>query len=166
MAHDYTTDFTQAPPEEREFTVFEDGDYPFTILEINEFETSKKGNDMMPIKLQFSRPDGATVDVKEYLTFTEGALFKIRQFIASVGIPNGTRINFRDDEFRKYLKVKKGIATLASEDCVSKNGKEYKRNIIVAFVYEGTSKRDDGQLPPPHRTAPPVVEEEDDDVPF
>lgn len=161
MAIDYTTNFTSAVPEEREFAVLPDGDYPFTILEINAFEVSKNGNDMLPLKLQFTGPGGETADVYENLVFTEKALFKIQQFIAAVAIPNGTKINFRDNEFIKYLKPRTGRAKLTIEDVP---GKTYKRNKIVAFVYEGTSKRDDG--PPAHKPTPPSDPVEEDSIPF
>lgn len=173
MAHDFTTDFMSAPPEEREFTVFEKGEYPFTIHEINTFEQSKAGNDMLPVQLKFTRPDGESVIVLERLVFTEKALFKIHQFIAACGIPNGTRINFRDDEFIKYLKSKTGRAVLSVETFTKKDGGEGRKNEVASFVYEGTSKRDEpvqksaASGPPAHRAAPPADDfQEDDDIPF
>ena len=168
--HDLTTDFLSAEPEEREFGLFSDGDYPFTILEINAFETSKAGNDMLPIKLQFKNSAGDTVDCYERLVFTDKAIFKINQFLASVSVPKGTRINFRDDEFIKYLKTKTGTATLGTEDATSKGGKSYKRNFIVAFLYGGSSKRDEvpahRATPPAHKPAPVEEEEHLDRIPF
>lgn len=169
MAHDYTTDFMSAPPEEREYIVFEKGEYPFTIHEINSFEQSRNGNDMLPVQLKFTRPDGASVIVLERLVFTEKALFKIHQFIAACSIPNGTRINFRDDQFIKYLKSKTGRATLSVETYVKKDGTEGKKNEVSAFVYEGTNKREEparaaAPAAPPSYSAAPA--EDEDDIPF
>lgn len=168
MATDYTRDFTAEEPEERDFSVFPKGEYPFDILEINEFAVSKAGNDKLPLKLQFKDDAGLTSNVFEDLVFTEKALFKINQFLASVGVPKGTRINWRDPEFQKYLKAKSGRAVLGIETYTDKSGKSREKNVVERFVYEGTSKRDDS--PPAHKAAPaaaPVADEvEDDDIPF
>ena len=168
MAIDLTRDFTAEEPEERDFSVFPKGEYPFDILEINEFAVSKAGNDKLPLKLQFKDEAGNTSNVFEDLVFTEKALFKINQFLASIGVPKGTRINWRDPEFVKYLKVKTGRAVLGVETYTDKSGKEREKNVVERFVYDGTSKRDDS--PPAHKAAPaaaPVDEEIDDkDLPF
>lgn len=163
MSHDLTTNFLSAEPEEHNFTVLPKGEYPFTILEINAFSVSKAGNDMLPLKLQFS--DGTnTVHVFENLVFTEKALFKINQFLASVSVPTGTKINFRDPEFIKYLKSKTGRAVLDVETYQSKAGKTVEKNVVASFVYNGSSRRDEI---PPHRETPPVVDDDDtSDIPF
>lgn len=157
-----TTDFLSAEPEEHNFTVLPKGEYPFTILEINEFELSRAGNDMLPLKLEFTGPAG-TSNVFENLVFTEKAIFKINQFLAAVAIPKGTRINFRDPEFIKYLKVKTGRAMLDIETYQNKAGKTVEKNVVASFLYGGSSKRDEV---PAHRAAPAPVEEDMDDVPF
>lgn len=165
MAIDLTRDFTAEEPEERDFSVFPKGEYPFSILEINEFAVSKAGNDKLPLKLQFKDEAGNTSNVFEDLVFTEKALFKINQFLASVGVPKGTRINWRDDEFRKYLKIKTGRAILGIETYTDKSNKEREKNVVERFVYDGTSKRDDA--PPAHKAAAdPAPEMEDNDIPF
>ena len=118
---------------------------------------------MLPIKLEFSGPNGETSTVYEYLVFTEKAAFIINQFLASIKIPTGTRINFRDPEFIKYIKAKSGFATLGREPV---KGKDYLRNKIVKFLYNGTSKRDEV---PAHKATPafvPPVEDDTDDIPF
>ena len=160
-----TTDFLSAEPEEHNFTVLPKGEYPFTILEINEFEQSRAGNDMLPLKLEFTGPAG-TSNVFENLVFTEKAIFKINQFLAAVAIPKGTRINFRDPEFIKYLKVKTGRAMLDIETYQNKAGKTVEKNVVASFLYGGSSKRDEV---PAHRAAPvaPAAEDDDDsDLPF
>ena len=163
----FASDFTSGEPEEQSaFTVFDDGDYPFTIVEINEIKNSAAGNEMLQLKLEFTNPEGETCTVYEYLVFTAKAAFKINQFLASIKIPSGTRVNFHDPDFIKYIKAKSGIATLASEPV---KGKDYLRNKIVKFLYNGTSKRDEV---PAHKAAaakppafvPPV--EEEDNIPF
>ena len=168
--HDLTTDFLSAEPEDHNFTVFPKGEYPFTILEINEFERSRAGNDMLPMKLEFSDGTGATSNVYENLVFTEKAKFKINQFLAAVSIPKGTRINFRDDEFTKYFKTKTGRAMLDIEEYQSKAGKTVQKNVVAAFVYNGSSKRDEvpahRATPPAHKPAPVEEEEDLDRIPF
>lgn len=163
---DLTTDFLSAEPEEHNFTVLPKGEYPFDILEINAFSVSKAGNDMLPLKLQFKDGNGNTSDVFENLVFTEKALFKINQFLAAVAVPKGTRINFRDPEFIKYLKAKSGSALLDVEKYTNKSGKEVEKNVVVGYVYGGSSRRDEI---PAHRETPkaaPVEEEDDSDIPF
>lgn len=168
MAHDLTTDFVSAEPEEHSFTVLPKGEHPFTILEINAFEVSKAGNDMLPLKLEFTGKEGSS-NVYENLVFTEKALFKINQFLASVSIPTGTRINFRDPEFIKYLKAKTGRAMLDVETYTDKGGKTREKNVVAAFVYNGTSKRDEI---PAHRATPAAAKppaddfQEEGDIPF
>jgi hypothetical protein len=159
MSQDFASDFTSGEPVESTFTVFEDGDYPFDILEMNAITRSANGNDMLPIKLEFTSPDGDKATVYEYLVFTEKAAFKINQFLASVKIPTGTRINFRDAEFIKYIKAKSGIATLSSEPV---KGKDYMRNKVVKFIYGGSSKRD---KIPSHKAEPSVPVDDTDDIP-
>jgi hypothetical protein len=163
---DLTTDFLSAEPEEHNFTVLPKGEYPFTILEINAFEQSRAGNDMLPLKLEFTGDAGATSNVYENLVFTEKAIFKINQFLAAVSIPEGTRINFRDPEFIKYLKVKTGRAMLDIESYQNKAGKTVKKNVVASFLYGGSSKRDEV---PAHRAAPapdPADDDDDTDAPF
>lgn len=168
MAHDLTTDFISAEPEEFTNSLLPKGEYPFTILEINAFEQSRAGNDMLPLKLEFTGPNGEKSTVYENLVFTEKAIFKINQFLAAVSVPKGTRINFRDDEFLKYLKTKTGRAILDIEEYKNRSDKMVKKNVITAFVYEGTSKREAAPTgPPAHRAAAPPAEElEDEEIPF
>lgn len=162
MAIDYTRDFTSEVPEEREFSVFPKGEYPFSILEINEFAESKAGNQKLPLKLEFKDDAGNKSNVFEDLVFTEKALFKINQFLASLSVPVGTRINWHDHEFRKYLLTKTGRAILGVESYTDKNGKAREKNVVERFIYDGTSKRDDA--PPPHKAAEPEME--DEEIPF
>lgn len=163
MSQDLTTYFVTAEPEENTFAVFPKGEYPFTILEINSFEVSRAGNDMLPIKLEFADGSGSTSNVYENLVFTEKALFKINQFLAAIKIPIGTAINFRDPKFIAYLKKQSGRALLGVETYTDKNGKEREKNVVEKFVYEGTSKR---ETPPAARPAPVVPADDDDSIPF
>lgn len=165
MAIDLTRDFTSEEPQEHEFSVFPKGEYDFTTIEINEFQVSKNGNDMLPLKLEFVDDNGNKSNVFENLVFTEKTLFKINQYLAALGVPKGTRINWRDAEFYKYLKSKKGRAVLGIETYKDKGGKDREKNVVVAYVYDGTSKRDDA--PPAHKASPPPADEIDDDsIPF
>ncbi len=123
-------------PIENTTTVFEDGDYPFTILEMNEIKFNSIGIEEMPIKLEFTNRDGKTVVIHEHLVFTEKAAFKINQFLAAINIPAGTRINFRDPEVIKHIRAKTGAATLVSEPT---RRKAHLRNRVAKFLYGGTS---------------------------
>ena len=91
-------------------------------------------------------------------------MLKINQFLAAVGVPKGTRINFRDPEFVKYLKSKAGRAMLDIESYQNKAGKMVEKNVVTSFLYGGSSKRDEV---PQHRATPAAAPvEEVDDVPF
>lgn len=166
MAIDLTRDFTSEEPQEREFSVFPKGEYDFTTIEINEFEVSKAGNDMLPLKLEFVDENGNKSNVFENLVFTEKAIFKINQYLASLGVPTGTRINWHDHDFYSYLKSKKGRAVLGVETYTDKSGKTREKNVVERFVYDGTSKRD--SAPPAHKATPaaPAPADDEDDIPF
>jgi hypothetical protein len=165
MATDLTRDFVSEEPVERTFTVLDPGDYPFTIAEMYEFEVSKANNNMMRAELEFHH-DGETVKCTEFLTFTEGAKWKINQFLKALEVPLGTRINWRDAEFIKYLKARKGVASLGVEDYIKKDKTGGKRNVITGYIYEGTSKREAAPVAK-HSPVPPKEEYvEEDDIPF
>lgn len=167
MSHDLTTDFLSSEPEELAYIILPDGEYPFVISEINDFMTSRAGNEMLPMKLEFTGANDCVSSVFENLVFTEKALFKINQFLKAVNIPQGTRINFRDPEFIKYLKVKTGRGILTSEDYTAKSGKVLKKNVVASFVYgEAKIKAAAPAGPPAHKTAPKEDELSDDEIPF
>jgi len=152
--------FLMEEPEDREFIVLPEGEYPFVILEINQMETSKSGNPMIPLKLEFTGPGGSTT-VYEYLVFADKAAFKIKQFLKSIAVPIGQRVDFEDPQFLKWVKAQKGRAKLGVEPV---QGKTYDRNKVEAFVYDKAATAAGG---PPAAKAKVVPEDEvDDDIPF
>ncbi|MBK1883696.1 DUF669 domain-containing protein [Luteolibacter pohnpeiensis] len=162
-------DYTFEEPVEKEFSVFEDGEYPFTILEINALTTSTTGNPMIPLKLEFTDEDEKTT-VYENLVFTDKAKYKIDQFLKCVcgTLKPGRKINFEDPDFLRWLQVRTGRAKLTSEKV---KGKDYRRNKVVSFVYESTSIEGTSVRTPAAKASPPStpVEAEvidDDDIPF
>lgn len=62
-----------------------DGDYPFVVISA-ENRVSKNGNEMIAIEMEFTVADSRTITVYDYLTFTDAALFKIKQFCDAVGL--------------------------------------------------------------------------------
>ena len=160
-----TTDFTSAPPEEKRATFLEAGEYQFTVISIDDFKTSQNGNKMLPMKLKFTSPDGSTVDVLDRLVFTEKAIYRINQFIAAIGIPNGTRMNFLDPDFIRYLCGKTGVAALEINEWVSKSGKPGKDNVVANYIYNREVSKH--LSPPAHKEIILVdPEDDDDDLPF
>ena len=160
-----TTDFTSSPPEETA-TFFEVGEYQFTVVSIDDFKTSQNGNEMLPMKLKFTSPDGSTVEVLDRLVFTEKAIYRINQFIAALGIPNGTRMNFRDADFIRYLCGKTGVATLEINEWVNKAGKLIRNNVVEKYIYNSDVSKPLESVPAHKEIIPVDPEDDDDDLPF
>lgn len=149
------TNFLMEEPKDREFIVLPKGEYPFRVLEINAMETSKAGNPMLPIKLEFTGQQGSTT-VYEYLVFTDSAAFKIKQFLKAINVPVGQRVNFEDPAFLKWMKAQRGRAKLGIEPVAGKN---YDRNNVEAYVYD---KGAPAFTPPPAATS----DMEEGEIPF
>lgn len=62
-----------------------EGDYPFVVISAED-RISKNGNEMIAIEMEFTVSDDRTITVYDYLTFTDAALFKIKQFCDAVGL--------------------------------------------------------------------------------
>ena len=74
-------------PDEYEETSFEpipDGEYNFTVIGANE-KTSKSGNAMIELELQFDIGGGNVIKVYDRLVSTPKALWRIRSFCAGAG---------------------------------------------------------------------------------
>ena len=154
--------FLMEEPEERDFTVLQKGDYPFAIAEINAMTTTQKtGADMLPIKFEFTGHDGEKATVYENFVFTEAAAFKIKQFLKSVAVPIGQRVDFEDPKFLAWLKKQTGRARLGIENVKGKT-KDYDRNKIEAFLYEKSAPAGG----PPAAAPVAAKVEDDDEIPF
>lgn len=153
--------------EPNEFRNLEPGEYPFEVGEIFDFETSKAGNDMLPLELIVGN-HGDTTKITEHLVFTKSAKWKIDAFLKSIHggtIKPGTKIDFDN---LGWLQRRRGICTVEIEEYKKKNGNPGKRNVITGFVYpkselEGRTYTTPTNTPPAPGSAD---EEEEDDIPF
>lgn len=129
------------PEEKSDFITLPAGKpFPFTIVEINEIKMSKAGNPMIPLKLEFDGGPLGKTTVYEYLVFHDNIKRKIDGFlkcVAGEAIKAGKKVNFEDSAFIDWLKRRTGTATLKVEPV---QGKTYDRNVLDAYIYEGTSK--------------------------
>jgi len=163
MSIDLLDNYTYEEPTQH--VLFEEGEYPFTILEINEVEYSKgTGNPYIPIKLEFKDEGGRTTTVYENLVFTEKAKWKIDSFLKCVwpSAEEGKRIGWRDAAFLAWLKKLKGVAKLGVEPV---QGKAYDRNKVLEFL-PATAKAASKPAAAPAFVPPAVEEEEEDSIPF
>lgn len=157
-------------PVEREFVLLEKGNYPFEVGEIYEFETSKKGNDMLPIELIVGEP-GNTTKITEHMVFTKSAKWKIDGFLKSIhggSIKPGTKIDFDN---LGWLQRRRGVCSVDIEEYTrskgAKAGEKGQRNIITGFVYPKAELEGRTYSTPPAAAGPPPAgDEEEDNVPF
>jgi hypothetical protein len=156
-------------PIERDFTVLEKGEYPFEVGEIFEFETSKKGNDMLPLELIVGEA-GNTTKITEHLVFTKSAKWKIDGFLKSIhggAIKPGTKIDFDN---LGWLQRRRGVCSVDVEEYTrtkgTKAGDKAKRNIITGYVYPQSELEGRTYSAPAGAGSAPPEEDEEDDVPF
>ena len=115
---------------------------------------------MIPIKLEFDGGDLGKVTVYDNLVFMESMKWKLDSFLKCVcgdALKAGKKINFEDPTFLDWLRRKSGVATLKIEQV---RGKDYSRNSLNRYVYDGSSKG---------ASAAPVEKEseiDDDLIPF
>lgn len=164
--HSYVFD---EPEEKTDFPVLPAGkEFPFVILEINEMKQSKAGNPMIPLKLEFDGGSLGKATVYEYLVFQDNMKWKIDQFlkcVAGEAIKAGKRVNFEDQTFLDWLKRQTGKGILKIEKV---QGKDYDRNVLDSYVYDGSSKevtQARANTPPPE-PADQGDEVDPDDIPF
>jgi hypothetical protein len=166
------TKYEYQDPADRDFIVFQKGEYAWKILEINEMTTGRNsGNSMLPIKFEFSDGTGRTTTVEENLVFCEAAKWKIDQFMKACSgqMAPGRKINFTDADTLKWIKARTGTAKLKIEKFVSKAGKDCEKNAIEAFLYGKTTVDGATLSTPPAKQQPPsapVEEADDDHIPF
>lgn len=156
--------FLVEEPEERDFTLLPNGEYPWRIVEINAMTTARtSGNPMIPIKFEFHDADGNKTTVYENLVFSEAAAWKVNQFLKSANggtVDKGRRVNFEDRDFLKWLASRTGTAKLGTERVNGKT-KEYDRNKIEAFTWPK-----DGSAIPAMPTGGSSAPADDDEIPF
>ena len=145
--------------------VFEPGEYPFEIIEVNDVEYgASSGNPFIPVKLEFS-DEGRTTNCYENLVFTDKAKWKVDSFLKCVWpkAEPGKQIDWTSAEFTRWLVGKKGRAKLIVEPV---KGKDYDRNSVAEFLY-GDEKSEPvraARKPDPDPLA--AEDEDDDDIPF
>jgi len=72
-------------PDNYQDSTIADGDYPFVVIGAED-RVSKNGNEMIAVELECTVSDNRKITVYDYLTFTDAALFKIKQFCDAVGL--------------------------------------------------------------------------------
>lgn len=159
---DLLSNYTYEEPTERDFVTFEKGEYDFSFVEINEPVEKPGKHPYIPIKLQFTRPDGATTQVYENIVFAPTMKWKLDQFVKCTcanALPAGRRIDWTDINFIRWLLNRKGRAVLDVEPVPDKT---YKRNKVASWCYEKAAAPAPSAPPP----APaPFVPVDDDDLP-
>lgn len=128
-----------------EANLWPEGEYGFEVTEAND-TASKKGNDMIKLKLRVYNAEGAFKFIDDYLL--ESMAFKLRHCASTCGL----------------LDVYEGGSLLAS-DFVGKNGfvklkitkdetgKYADKNDVKDYVVKGVSDENDGNSPPPGHLA-------------
>lgn len=144
-------------PDDRNYIVLPPGEYDFVIVEVYEFETTKSGNEYLPIKLQIQHED---VVVYDNLVFSQKAKFRIDQLLKSIGKAPapGSAVDFDDPS---WLVGCKGRCRLRVEEY---NGIE--RNKVDAYVFRPGQVSGRSVTAPKPAVAPPLAAEDDDDTPF
>jgi hypothetical protein len=168
-----TRNYVFDEPVEGGRAVLPKGEYPFTILEINAIEISKAGNQVLPLKLEFTGTAGETATVYEKLVFTQAAKWKIDSFLKCTlggAMTPGKSVNFDDPRFVAWLeKNGKGRAKLKIETYTAKDGTAKERNAVESFLWESTKLNGTTvTAPPPARVPEPqqVASLSDDEIPF
>lgn len=124
------------------FPTLDSGNYEFVAVEA-EFQESKAGNPMIVVQLQEVE---TKIKIREFLTLTEKAYFKVRQFLNNAGIEEPTGdMDLDSDEFDDFVfslvgatvyatvktgpaldqKTKKSITTEDGEPVINSNIDKY-----------------------------------------
>ncbi|MFT4175965.1 MAG: hypothetical protein QM627_04860 [Luteolibacter sp.] len=157
--------YTYEEPVEKSFTLLEPGEYPFVVAEVFAWETSGKGNDMLPLSLQIGHPE-ETVNVNTWLVFTENAKWKIDTFVKSIfhGPPPKNIPSFVDPS---WLQGRSGTCKVVIVDKPKRNGNPgevMKFNEVKEFTYPDSQPSGSPVTTPP--ASAPASNEDDDDIPF
>ena len=135
-----------------------EGEYPFQVLEASD-EKSKKGNDMIKLKLDVFGPH-SSFHVYDYISDAFMA-HKLRHFCYSVGL----EASYNDGSLTSGQCIgHEGYVRIAIEDAA--NGYKAK-NVVDDYVFKATEA--EAAIPkaqPEAQAEAPAVDAEGDDVPF
>lgn len=171
MSEDLRYNYTYEEPGEGRAPVLPPGDYEFEVKEIFDFDTSKAGNDKLPVDFTLFGPNGQKGKAEEQFVFVASAKWKIDSFLKATGnAPKpGERVNFNN---LGWMQRARGRCTVDIEKYTTKAGRDGEKNIIVAFLYDKTEivgrEVVVKQAAPPSRPdpGPPVDDIDEDDIPF
>src|SRR5690625_2364886 len=99
MAKINFTQLAEKSKENNAFPTLDSGNYEFSVVDA-EFQTSKAGNPMIVVQLQEVETN---IKVREYLTLTEKAFFKVVQFLNNAGIEMPDELELGSDEFDDFV---------------------------------------------------------------
>ena len=121
--------YTPQKPKAGMGTCVPEGEYKLRVLEAKE-DTSTAGNDMVKLKLRVVMPDGTDGPALfDHLVFTESALWKLDQFLASAGKHPG-----------EGVPVTLGVNEMIGWECVAllevEAYKGTKNNKVKSYLFE------------------------------
>lgn len=129
------------------FTLLEEGDYDFTVNEINKRVSSNQRN-MLEVTLTVTDGEASTT-VKDYLVITQKALWKVASFLRAIGLKKhgqGVSLSVIDKALGKT-----GRCHLIVDEYTNNDGKTYKNNKIGSYydLVENSKaqKAQDNKLP-------------------
>lgn len=131
-----TINFTQLKEEaaNNEFPTLDAGNYEFTVID-SEFKTSAAGNPMIQLNLEEVE---SKIKVREFLTLTNKAAFKLFEFLENAGVePPAGELDQDSDEFATFVDDLVGetvTAEVTIRDYVNKDGNKAKSNNIKTYV--------------------------------
>jgi hypothetical protein len=122
-----------------------DGEYPFEVTDAEEKQSASSGNDMIELILRVNN----SATVYDYLTATDGSVWKLDNFRASIGeeVKPGVPIDIDPDAWIG----KKGVCILYTD---TYQGKKKNKVADYVFVISGPKPPPPPQ-PPPAPLAPP-----------
>lgn len=131
------------------------GAYDFEVLEATE-DQSKKGNDMVKLKLRLYDAEGSQRTIFDYLVSTDGGAYKIRHFAAATGMLD----KYESGELRaEDMEGKSGSCQIAIQK--DKTGQYPDKNTVRDYL------ADDGGAPRATPKVPtPAGGMDDDEIPF
>lgn len=118
------------------FPTLDAGEYNLEVLE-SEFTHSKSGNPM--IVLTLIEPD-TKIRVRDYLTLTSKAFFKMKEFMTVTGVkPPEGNVGMDSDEFATFVEDLTGLevtALIEVRDYTNNNGEKAKSNGVKKYLSE------------------------------
>lgn len=135
------------------------GEYPFEVVSAKE-KTSKKGNEMIEVKLEIFAEDGSSRFLFDYLM--EKMAFKLRHFCASTKLIASYEAGTLK---ASDIQGKAGVCKVGVKE--DPTGEFLPKNEIKDYVFEAAGVQQDAPEPKRDAKKPAVVNElENDDIPF